>query len=359
MHQPTPEPVRTAVRAPERLVTGVLYTAFAVGNLRQSAHYLGLFGFREYASGRDGDLETWAGSCGSARVRLLAGRTGAAPLNELVRQRGDGVFEIAFQVTSTESVYERALAAGFAPAREPGVVTDSDGSGRRAVVTEPASGLRLALIEGTPDAAVGDASLEYLGVDHFVVCVPSGQMHDTAGRLRKAFGFVPQHDYSDGRIATGASQFRSVIVWGGHGSVHVTVTEPAPDQPRSQIAVFLDAFGGGVQHVALAVDDVVAWVRLLRARGVGFLEVPDTYYEGLPARVPAVAGIVDDLRACRVLADQERDGYLLQIFTDTLSHRPTFFFELIERHGATGFGEGNIQALYEAVEADHRRRGLA
>ena len=144
----------------------------------------------------------------------------------------------------------------------------------------------------------------------------------------------------------------------GEGKIKFPINEPAEGKRKSQIEEYLDFYGGpGVQHVALASDDIVSTVERLKERGVLFLETPDAYYDDVPDRVGEIAESYDDLRRHKILADRDDDGYLLQIFTKTAQDRPTLFFEVIERHGARGFGDGNFKALFEAIEREQALRG--
>jgi 4-hydroxyphenylpyruvate dioxygenase len=150
----------------------------------------------------------------------------------------------------------------------------------------------------------------------------------------------------------------SKVVTSGNGVVKFPINEPADGKRKSQIEEYLEFYEGpGAQHIAVATRDIVGTVEQLRARGVEFLTIPDSYYDEVPARVPDVAGQVDDLRKQGILVDHDDEGYLLQIFTKPVGDRPTMFFEVIERHGARGFGDGNFKALFEAIEREQARRG--
>jgi len=150
----------------------------------------------------------------------------------------------------------------------------------------------------------------------------------------------------------------SKVVASGNGRIKFPINEPAEGKKRSQIDEYLDFYEGpGAQHIALATRDIVATVAELRRRGVSFLSIPDAYYDEVPERVPEVAGQLTDLREQGILVDHDDEGYLLQIFTKPIGDRPTVFFEIIERHGATGFGAGNFKALFEAIEREQDKRG--
>jgi 4-hydroxyphenylpyruvate dioxygenase len=172
------------------------------------------------------------------------------------------------------------------------------------------------------------------------------------------FGMTEMIHFSDEAISTEYSALMSKVVTDGKGRVKFPINEPAEGKRKSQIDEYLEFYEGpGAQHIALATRDIVGTVRTLSACGVEFLTVPDTYYDEVPDRVPEVKPQLDDLREQGILVDHDDEGYLLQIFTKPIGDRPTVFFEIIERHGARGFGEGNFKALFEAIEREQDRRG--
>jgi 4-hydroxyphenylpyruvate dioxygenase len=172
------------------------------------------------------------------------------------------------------------------------------------------------------------------------------------------FGMTELIHFSDEAIATEYSALMSKVVTSGDGRVKLPINEPAEGARKSQIDEYLEFYGGpGVQHIAVSTTDIVGTVEELQARGVRFLRTPDSYYEGVPARVGAIDQSVEDLRRLGILVDRDDEGYLLQIFTKPLGDRPTVFLEIIERHGARGFGEGNFKALFEAIEREQALRG--
>jgi 4-hydroxyphenylpyruvate dioxygenase len=164
--------------------------------------------------------------------------------------------------------------------------------------------------------------------------------------------------FSDEEISTEYSALMSKVVTDGSGRIKFPINEPAEGKRKSQIEEYLDFYrGSGVQHVALASTDIVAAIGELRARGVDFLAIPDSYYRDIPERVGEIEEDLEDLRRLGILVDRDDEGYLLQIFTKPLGDRPTLFFEIIERHGSRGFGEGNFKALFQAIEREQARRG--
>ena len=197
-----------------------------------------------------------------------------------------------------------------------------------------------------------------LAIDHIVGNVELGHMEEWVHFYERVFGMVEMIHFSDEAISTEYSALMSKVVASGNGRIKFPINEPAEGLRKSQIDEYLEFYeGAGAQHIAVATRDIVGTVAELRRRGVGFLEIPDTYYDEVPERVPEVAGQLADLREQGILVDHDDEGYLLQIFTKPVGDRPTVFFEIIERHGATGFGAGNFKALFEAIEREQDKRG--
>jgi 4-hydroxyphenylpyruvate dioxygenase len=195
-------------------------------------------------------------------------------------------------------------------------------------------------------------------IDHVVGNVELGRMNQWVEFYERVMGFTELVHFSDEAISTEYSALMSKVVWDGDGRIKFPINEPAEGKKRSQIDEYLDFYGGpGVQHIAIQTGDIVASVRALRARGIEFMRVPDTYYAELADRFRDVDLDLDSLAELGVLADRDDEGYLLQIFSRMAQDRPTVFFELIERHGARGFGEGNFKALFVALEREQALRG--
>src|SRR4051794_34946368 len=196
------------------------------------------------------------------------------------------------------------------------------------------------------------------GIDHVVGNVELGHMEEWVGYYERVFGMTELIHFSDEAISTEYSALMSKVVTDGSGRVKFPINEPAQGKRKSQIDEYLEFHGGaGVQHIALTTRDIVGTVRALRDRGVRFLNTPESYYEELPERIGEIDERVEDLRELGILADRDDEGYLLQIFTAPVGDRPTLFFEVIERHGAKGFGDGNFKALFEAIEREQAKRG--
>jgi 4-hydroxyphenylpyruvate dioxygenase len=208
----------------------------------------------------------------------------------------------------------------------------------------------------TANGAPGGIGLR--AIDHVVGNVELGRMDHWVGFYERTLGFTEMIHFSDEAISTEYSALMSKVMTDGEGKIKFPINEPAEGKRKSQIEEYLEYFGGaGVQHIALASDDIVGTVERLRERGMIFLSTPEAYYEAAPGRVGDILEDWDDLRRLRILVDRDDDGYLLQIFTKTAQDRPTLFFEVIERHGARGFGEGNFKALFEAIEREQALRG--
>jgi 4-hydroxyphenylpyruvate dioxygenase len=197
-----------------------------------------------------------------------------------------------------------------------------------------------------------------LAIDHIVGNVELGHMEEWVSYYERVFGMVEMIHFSDDDISTEYSALMSKVVADGNGKIKFPINEPAEGKRKSQIDEYLEFYeSAGAQHIAVATRDIVGTVAEMRRRGVEFLTIPDAYYDDVPSRVPEVTGQLAALREQGILVDRDVDGYLLQIFTKPIGDRPTMFCEVIERHGARGFGDGNFKALFEAIEREQERRG--
>jgi 4-hydroxyphenylpyruvate dioxygenase len=347
-----------------------------VGNARTTAGFLmSAFGFdcTAYAGPETGVRRKASYVLEQGEIRLVVSAALAAdsPIAEHVRTHGDGVHDLAWLVDDALAAFEAAVARGARPVRAPWTETDDDGelmlaqigtygetvhtfvdrSKYRGSRLEPGYGT-----ENLPPSPVGPAvGLEV--IDHVVGNVEIGRLDDWVHFYSQAMGFAPLTSFSEDQISTEFSALASTVVWDGKQIV-MPINEPAIGRKKSQIQEYLDAYDGpGVQHIALRTSDIVATVDALSARGVRFMSVPDTYYEEAKQRLAGVELPWADLERLHVLVDRDEGGHLLQIFTETVTDRPALFFEIIERRGASGFGEGNFKALFEAIERDQARRG--
>ncbi len=197
-----------------------------------------------------------------------------------------------------------------------------------------------------------------MAIDHIVGNVELGHMDEWVGYYERVFGMTEMIHFSDEAISTEYSALMSKVVTDGSGRIKFPINEPAEGKRKSQIEEYIDYYNGaGAQHIAMATRDIVRCVSGLRERGVEFLTIPEEYYDEVPERIGEIEEEIDDLRRLGILVDRDDEGYLLQIFTKPVGDRPTVFFEIIERHGARGFGEGNFKALFQAIEREQDRRG--
>ncbi|GAB2728743.1 4-hydroxyphenylpyruvate dioxygenase [Kitasatospora kifunensis] len=355
---------------------------FAVGNARQAAHfYRSAFRMRitAYSGPETGapDLASYVVESGKVRFVLTSVVTPsterARQLAEHVSVHGDGVTDLAIRVPDARAAYEHAVARGAKGIDEPYELTDEFGTVVLAsiaiygdtrhtfvdrsryqgpylpgyVPAEPAA--------GEPRDGSGDL---FKNVDHCASNVELGEMDTWIEFYQHVMGFTQLQEFTDDDISTEYSALMSKALTGGANKVKLNVTEPAVGKKKSQIDEYLEFYGGaGVQHIALATDDIATAVRAMAAHGVEFLTTPDAYYDALAERIGPTRVAVEELRELGVLADRDEDGYLLQIFTKPVVDRPTVFFEIIERRGSMGFGKGNFKALFEAIEREQARRG--
>jgi 4-hydroxyphenylpyruvate dioxygenase len=355
-------------------VTGMDAIVFAVGNARQAAHfYSTAFGMRcvAYQGPETGcrDETAYVLESGSARFVLRGALNPASELAGHVAAHGDGVIDLAIGVPSASEAFAYAVARGARPVQEPHVEEDEHGQVVKAAIATYGD-TRHSLIERSDYAGpylpgfvaaepLAPPAVPYFSaVDHCVGNVELGLMDEWVSFYHQVMGFTNMKEFVGDDIATEYSALMSKVVADGSRKVKFPINEPAPGKRKSQIDEYLEFYGGpGVQHIALATDDIVSAVKRMRTAGVAFLATPDSYYDRLGEWVGDTRVHVDELRELRILADRDEDGYLLQIFTKPVQDRPTVFFELIERHGSEGFGKGNFKALFEAIEREQARRG--
>jgi 4-hydroxyphenylpyruvate dioxygenase len=354
---------------------GIDFVELWVGNAAQAAYvFETAYGFTRvaYAGLETGLRDRVSHVLQQGRVRLVLTGTmhDDSDVAEHHRRHGDGVKRIALSVPDADVAYREATARGAVGLRAPYELSDDGGSVRIAEIAafgdtvhqfvdrSDYAGTFLPGFVGV--AHPGDATQPNLfaGIDHIVANVELGQMEAWVKYYEDVFGMKELLHFSDEAISTEYSALMSKVVTSGDGRVKFPINEPAEGQRKSQIDEYLEFYGGpGVQHIALSTTDIVRTVSALQARGVQFLRTPDSYYDGVPERIGEIAESIEDLRRLGILVDRDDEGYLLQIFTKPLGDRPTIFFEIIERHGARGFGEGNFKALFEAIEREQALRG--
>ena len=343
-----------------------------VGNAKQSTYfYRNGLGFSQFAYA---GLETGSRSItsyalqqGKARLVLSTSLEQNGFFAQHLRKHGDAVRDIAFHVSDADEAFHQAVGRGATALEPPRTVTDEYGSIRRAAIQTYGDTIHSLIsyheysgpfLPGFQPADAPGSEAGILRIDHIVGNVELGRMNKWADWYSRVLGFHRYINFDDKDISTEYSALMSIVMSDDSQSVKFPINEPAGGRRKSQIQEYLDYNSGpGVQHIALQTKDIVHTVSALRANGVEFLDVPDTYYEALPARVGAIHENLDTIRDLRILVDRDEEGYLLQLFSKPVEDRPTLFFEIIQRAGSRGFGKGNFKALFEAIEAEQARRG--
>jgi 4-hydroxyphenylpyruvate dioxygenase len=346
-----------------------------VGNAKQAAYfYEQAFGFTRtaYAGPETGvrDRASYVLEQGDIRFVLTSGLRADSEVTQFACRHGDGARAIALQVPDATEAYRTAVQRGARGVAEPQWLEDENGRIELASIATYGEvvhtfvnradyagaflpGYRSTIENGQPRVGVGLTVL-----DHVVGNVELGRMDYWVEFYERVFGMTNIVHFGDDQIQTDYSALMSKVMSDGSGKIKFPINEPAEGKRKSQIEEYLDFnHGPGVQHIAMQTEDIVGTVTALTARGVIFLDTPDAYYEEVEGRVGEIAEDYADLKRLRILADRDEDGYLLQIFTKTAQDRPTVFFEVIERHGATTFGEGNFKALFESIEREQALRG--
>jgi len=355
-------------------INGTDFIEFYVGNAKQAAHfYQSAFGFQiaAYRGPETGVRDRISYLLTQNKIRfLLTSALGPdGEVAEHVRRHGDGVRDIALWVDDARDAYAKAIERGAESAYEPRVLQDDEGQ----VVV---AGIKIygdtmhSLVErrgyrGVFMPGFQKREMHYraeptglLHVDHCVGNVELGKMNYWVGFYERVMGFKNLISFDDTDISTEYSSLMSKVMANGNERIKFPINEPARGKKKSQIDEYLDFYRGpGVQHLALATDDIIATVTALRDRGVEFLRTPSTYYRELQGRVGKIDEPVDTLEELGILVDRDPDGYLLQIFSRPMQDRPTLFYEIIERKGARSFGKGNFKALFEAIEREQAARG--
>jgi 4-hydroxyphenylpyruvate dioxygenase len=358
---------------------GTDYIEFYVGNAKQSAHYYKTaFGYQSlaYAGLETGvrDRTSYVLKQDKIRLVLTTPLNENSPINDHLRKHGDGVKVVALWVEDATNAYEETIKRGGRSFMEPTVEKDEFGEVVRSgiytygetvhifVERKNYNGIFLpGYKEWKSDYNPEPVGLKY--IDHMVGNVGWNEMNTWVKFYEDVMGFVNFLSFDDKQIHTEYSALMSKVMSNGNGRIKFPITEPAEGKKRSQIEEYLDFYGGpGVQHIAIATDDIIATVTLLKARGIEFLSAPPhAYYQAIPERLGIHMDMMkEDLNAIEKLAimvDADEDGYLLQIFTKPVQDRPTLFFEIIQRMGAKGFGAGNFKALFESIEREQSLRG--
>jgi 4-hydroxyphenylpyruvate dioxygenase len=356
-------------------VTGWDAVVWAVGNATQAQlFYRTVYGMElvAYSGPETGnrDHHAYVLRSGAVRFVLTGGVDPDSEVSDHHRRHGDGIVDISLEVPDVDRCIAHARSQGATILDEPHDVTDEHGTVRLAAIATYGD-TRHTLVDRSrytgpylpgyvERTSERPAKRLFQALDHVVGNVELGRMDHWVGFYNRVMGFTNMAEFVGEDIATEYSALMSKVVASGNHRVKFPLNEPAIAKKRSQIDEYLDFYGGpGAQHLALATTDILATVDALRARGVEFLATPESYYSdpALRARIGHVRVPIEELASRGILVDRDEDGYLLQIFTTPIGDRPTVFFELIERHGSLGFGAGNFQALFEAIEREQARRG--
>jgi 4-hydroxyphenylpyruvate dioxygenase len=358
---------------------GTDYVEFYVGNAKQAAHYYKTaFGYQSYAyAGLETgmtDRVSYVLKQDKIRLVLTTALKSDSPIGEHVKKHGDGVKVVALWVEDATKAWEETTKRGAKSFMEPTREADENGEVVRSgiytygetvhvfVERKNYTGVFLPGFEKW-ESDYNPTSVGLKFIDHMVGNVGWGEMNTWVKWYEEVMGFVNFLSFDDKQIHTEYSALMSKVMSNGNGRIKFPINEPAEGKKRSQIEEYLDFFEGpGVQHIAVATDNIVETVSQLRARGVEFLSAPpQAYYDAIPERLGEHMSImkedIKDLQKLSILVDADEEGYLLQIFTKPIEDRPTLFYEIIQRMGARGFGAGNFKALFESIEREQAKRG--
>ncbi|MDP2360466.1 MAG: 4-hydroxyphenylpyruvate dioxygenase [bacterium] len=349
------------------------HVEFWVGNALQAEYYYrNAFGFSRaaYRGLETGAQDRCSYLMVQGKVRLVLTGSLRPEENEIGRflaRHGDAVRDLAFEVDDVGEAFRLAVANGAAPVLPPTEQRDEHGQVVRASVQVYGDTIHSFIETGAyrgpflPGYAAQGVPGEGVGlriVDHVVGNQEDGRMEEWVAWYERVLGFQRFLSFDDKDISTEFTALRSVVMAAPNNIIKFPLNEPAPGLRKSQIEEYVEFHGGGgVQHVALLTDDILATTRALRANGVQFLDVPDSYYETVTERVGPIAEDLAAIREQSILVDRDDRGYLLQLFTKPVEDRPTLFFEIIQRRGSQSFGKGNFKALFESIEREQQRRG--
>lgn len=355
-------------------INGTDYIELYVSNARQAAHYYQTaFGFQPLAhAGLETGLKervSYVLVQDKIRLVLTSPLQSGTAVGQHIDQHGDGVKVVAMWVDDATYAYNTAVARGAKSFMEPTTEKDSNGQVIRSgiytygetlhifVERKDYTGVFLPGFQAwEPTYRPSTTGLKY--VDHMVGNVSLGQMNEWVKFYEEVMGFRQIMSFDDDDISTEFTALMSKVMSNGNGRIKFPINEPAPGLKKSQVEEYLDFYEGeGVQHIAVATSNILETVNELKSRGVEFLRVPTTYYDTLESRVGKIDEDIESLKDLGILVDRDDEGYLLQIFTKPVEPRPTMFFEIIQRKGATSFGKGNFKALFEAIEREQELRG--
>jgi 4-hydroxyphenylpyruvate dioxygenase len=355
-------------------INGTDYVEFYVGNAKQASHYYRTaFGFQlvAYRGPETGtrDRSSYLLQQNKVRLILTSPISPDHPAAAHVAKHGDGVRDIALWVDDAREAFDVAVERGARPVQQPTVLKDADGEVVIAAIHTYGDTIH-SLVERRnyrglfmpgfqpvkPRYSPSPVGLQY--VDHCVGNVELGAMNTWVAFYQNVMGFRNLISFDDKDISTEYSSLMSKVVASGNDRIKFPINEPAQGRKKSQIDEYLEFYRGpGVQHLAIATDNIVETVTALRDRGVEFLQVPKSYYDTVQERVGRIDEKLAQLKELGILVDRDDEGYLLQIFSKPVQDRPTLFYEIIQRKGAKSFGKGNFKALFEAIEREQAARG--
>ena len=355
-------------------LNGTDYVELYVGNAKQAAHfYKTAFGFQSvaYAGLETGlkDRVSYVLQQNKIRLVLTSPLGPGGAINEHLEKHGDGVKNVALWVDDATKSYEETTARGAESAFEPYSIEDENGKVTLSGIKTYGDTIHIFIERSAYDGPFmpgyrewksdynpADAGLKY--IDHMVGNVGWGEMNKWVDFYARVMGFAQLVSFDDKDISTEYTALMSKVMTNGNGRIKFPINEPAEGKKKSQIEEYIDFYqGAGVQHIAVATNDIITTIDHLKANGVEFLYVPDTYYDDLLDRVGDIEEEVAELRKRGILVDRDDEGYLLQLFTKPVADRPTLFFEIIQRKGAKSFGKGNFKALFESIEREQESRG--
>jgi len=355
-------------------ILGTDYLELYVSNAKQAAHfYKSAFGFQSlaFAGLETGlrDRESYVVVQDKIRIVLTSPLRSGSDMGRHIDKHGDGVKVNALWVDDATYAYNTAIERGAKSYMEPVTEEDANGKVVRSGIYSYGEVVHIFVerkdyngifLPGYKEwkTAYNPEPVGLKFVDHMVGNVELGRMNYWVKFYQEVMGFAQILSFDDNDISTEFTALMSKVMSNGNGRIKFPINEPAPGLKKSQVDEYLEFYEGeGVQHVAVATDDIVSTVTQLQERGVEFLNIPTTYYEVLEERVGKIDEDIDSLKKLGILVDRDDEGYLLQIFTKTIQARPTMFFEIIQRKGATSFGKGNFKALFEAIEREQELRG--
>jgi 4-hydroxyphenylpyruvate dioxygenase len=354
---------------------GTDHVEFYVGNAKQAAHYYrSAFGFRltAYSGPETGRRDRAAYLLEQGQIRFVVSTAihPEDPISRHVQQHGDGVKAIALTVDDAEEAWRATTKRGAKSVQEPTRISDNDGEVKLASIATYGETVhtfverrqyRGVFLPGYVPVNKRDRVSRPAGllhIDHMVGNVALGDMNRYVEFYRNVMGFDLYQTFDDKDISTEYSALMSKVMSNGNGRIKFPINEPAEGKRKSQIEEYLEFYDGpGVQHIAMATEDIIGTVTRLHDQGVDFLRVPATYYTELAGRVGTIDEPVETLVQLGILVDRDDEGYMLQIFTKPVEDRPTLFYEIIQRKGSRSFGKGNFKALFEAIEREQALRG--